>query len=88
MYTEELDSSWLGYMNIMNVFAATSLFAPAFPLSYAMMFLTGIVRLHASKYDVIYYKQRILPTKTNSINVWLTVLEAISFLSIFTNVGT
>lgn len=87
MYTEELDSSWLGYMNIVNVFAATALFAPAYPLAYAMMFLTGIVRLHASKYDTIYYKKRILPTKTNSINWWLNILEIISFLSIITNVG-
>lgn len=75
-------------MNIVNVFAATALFAPAYPLAYAMMFLTGIVRLHASKYDTIYYKKRILPTKTNSINWWLTILEIISFLSIITNVGT
>ena len=87
MYTEELDSSWQGYMNIVNVFAATSLFAPAFPLAYSMIFITGIVRLHASKYEVIYFKKRILPTKTNSINQWLGILEVISFLSIITNVG-
>ena len=88
MYTEELDQSWVGYMNIVNVFAATALFAPAFPLAYTMMFLSGIVRLHASKYDVIYYKKRILPTKTNSINYWLTILEIISYISIITNIGT
>lgn len=87
MYTEELDRSWLGYMNIVNVFAATALFAPALPFSYAMMFLTGVVRLHASKYDVIYLKKRILPTKTNSIHWWLNILEIISFLSVITNVG-
>ena len=87
MYTEELDCSWLGYMNIVNVFAVTALFAPAYPLAYTMMFLTGIVRLHASKYDTIYYKKRILPTKTNSINWWLNILEVISFISIITNVG-
>ena len=74
-------------MNIVNVFAATALFAPALPFSYTMMFLTGIVRLHASKYDVIYLKKRILPTKTNSINWWLSILEILSFISIVTNVG-
>lgn len=87
MYTEELDSSWVGYNNITNVFAATALFAPAIPLAYTMMFLTGIVRLHASKFDVIFLKKRILPTKTNSINVWLYILEFICYLSILTNVG-
>lgn len=74
-------------MNIVSVFAATALFAPAFPFSYTMMFLTGIVRLHASKYDVIYLKKRILPTKTNSINWWMNIIEIIAYLSIVTNVG-
>lgn len=87
MYTEELDNSWVGYNNITNVFAATALFAPALPLSYTMMFLTGIVRLHASKFDVIFLKRRILPTKTNSIQMWLDIIEFISYLSILTNVG-
>jgi hypothetical protein len=50
MFNEELDNSWMGYMNIINVFAATALFAPALPFSYTMMFIAGIVRLHASKY--------------------------------------
>jgi hypothetical protein len=74
-------------MNIVNVFGATALFAPALPFTYVMMFLTGIVRLHASKYDVIYLKKRILPVKTNSIDWWLTIIEIISYISIITNIG-
>jgi len=50
MFNEELDNSWMGYMKIINVFAATALFAPALPFSYAMMFIAGIIRLHASKF--------------------------------------
>lgn len=50
MFNEELDNSWQGYMAIINVFTATALFAPALPFSYAMMFITGIIRLHTSKY--------------------------------------
>jgi hypothetical protein len=88
MFNEELDSSWTGYMSIINVFAATALFAPALPFAYAMMFIAGIVRLHAAKYEVIYLKKRILPLKANSINWWLMILEAISFISIITNIGT
>ena len=75
-------------MNIINVFAATALFAPALPFAYVMMFLTGLVRLPASKYDVIYLKKRILPVKSNSIDWWLRILEIVSYISIITNIGT
>ena len=74
-------------MNIINVFIATALFAPALPFVYVMIFITGAVRLHASKFEIIYFKRRILPIKTNSINWWLFIIEIISFLSIITNVG-
>jgi hypothetical protein len=75
-------------MAIINVFTATALFAPALPFSYAMMFITGIIRLHTSKYEVIYLKKRVLPIKANSINWWLIIVETISYLSIITNIGT
>jgi hypothetical protein len=71
-----------------NVFAATALFAPALPFAYVMMFLTGLVRLHASKFDVIFLKKRSLPIKSNSIDWWLRILEVISYISIITNIGT
>lgn len=74
-------------MTIVNVFAATALFAPALPFAYVMMFVTGIIRLHTSKYEVIYLKRRILPIKQNSINWWLIIIEVISYVSIITNVG-
>lgn len=87
MFNEELDNSWMGYMKIISVFTATALFAPALPFSYVMMYVTGVVRLHASKYEIIYLKKRILPIKSNSIGWWLTIIEVISFLSIITNIG-
>ena len=61
-------------MNIINVFAATALFAPVLPLTYTMMFITGIARLHFSKYEIIFFKKRTLPIKTKSINSWLTII--------------
>jgi len=74
-------------MSIINAFAATALFAPALPFAYVMMFVTGIIRLHASKYEVIYLKKRPLPIKANSINWWIKIIEAISYCSILTNIG-
>ena len=87
MYNEELDQSWMGFTNIISVFTAIALFAPALPFSYAMLFVSGIARLHFAKYEAIFFKKRILPIKTKSINSWLVIIEAISFLSIITNIG-
>jgi hypothetical protein len=85
MFNEEIDKSWMGYMNVINVFTALALFGPALPFVYVMMFFSGIVRLHAGKYEVIYLMKRSLPIKSNSIHWWLKIMEIISILSIITN---
>jgi hypothetical protein len=74
MFTSEIDSTWLGYVNLINVFTALAMFGPALPLLYVMMFISGLVRLHSSKYEHIYLAKRSVPVKTKSINLWLNVL--------------
>lgn len=87
MFNDEIDATWTGFMKIVNVFSALALFGPALPFTYVMMFFAGIIRLHASKYEVIFLKKRPLPIKARSINSWLTIIEAISFVSIVTNIA-
>jgi hypothetical protein len=87
MFNQEIDSTWLGYMNVINVFTAVALFGPALPLVYIMMFFNGVVRLHASKFEIILLAKRSIPVKTNSINWWLVIIEIVSVISIFTNIG-
>ena len=87
MHNEELDKSWEAYLGLIVIFTATTLFAPAYPLSFAFLFITGILKLHTLKYEIIYYKKRIQPIKANSINWWLIIIEVISYVSIVTNVS-
>lgn len=61
-------------MNVINVFAALALFGPTLPLLFVMMFINGIVRLHASKYEIIFLAKRSIPIKANSIGMCLIVL--------------
>ena len=72
---------------MINVFTALALFGPALPFAYVMMFVSGVVRLHASKYEIIFLAKRPVPVKTNSINWWLNIIELVSILSIFSNIG-
>ncbi len=61
-------------MNVINVFTGLALFGPSLPFVYVMMFVSGVVRLHASKYEIIFLAKRSIPVKTNSINWWLVVI--------------
>jgi hypothetical protein len=87
MFNQIIDNSWMGYMNVINVFTALAMFGPALPIVYALTFACTLVRLHASKYEIIYLAKRSIPVKTNSINSWLTVIEIVSVVSIITNIG-
>lgn len=75
-------------MSIVKVFTALALFGPALPFFYVMMFVTGVIRMHASKYEIIFLKKRTLPLKAKSINLWLSVIDIVCYLSVVTNVGT
>ena len=55
-------------MNLISVFTALALFGPALPFVYVMMFISGVVRLHASKYEIILLTKRSIPIKAKSIN--------------------
>lgn len=74
MFNSFVDNTWLGYMNIINLFTALTLFGPALPFIYAMIFVKSVVGLHAAKYQIIYLVKRSIPVKTKSIHRWLTVL--------------
>lgn len=74
-------------MNLITLFTALALFGPALPFIYVMFFINGVVRLHASKYEIIFLAKRSIPVKANSINWWLIIIEFISVLSIIVNIG-
>lgn len=63
------------------------MFGPALPFVYVMMFIAGIIRLHASKYQVIFLKKRPQPIKAKSIGLWLTIIEVVSYISVVTNIA-
>ena len=87
MFNQIIDNSWIGYMNVINIFTALAMFGPALPFVYVLIFVSTLVRLHASKYEIIFLAKRSIPVKTNSINYWLTVIEVVSVVSIITNIG-
>ena len=66
MYDDELDKSWLGYIKFILLFTSIALFGNALPLIYVMLYLTGIVGIHAGKYEIIYLSKRVIPVNTGN----------------------
>lgn len=66
MYDDELDRSWLGYIKYISIFTSLALFGNALPLIYVMLYLTGIVGMHAGKYEIIYLSKRTIPMNTGN----------------------
>ena len=87
MYSDEIDRTWNGYTAVVISFSFLILFGPIVPFLYFMTFLTGIVSIHAKKYEIIYFSKRGLPIKVNSIGSWIKILNVVSVIGIFTNVA-
>ena len=69
----------------MSKFTLMALFAPALPLTYVLLYVGGCINLHTGKFEIIYSRRRSIPTKVNSINIWLIIVELISYSSIVMN---
>lgn len=50
MYNDEIDNTWLGYIKLVSIFTALTLFGPALPFLYVILFLTGVIGLHSGKF--------------------------------------
>lgn len=87
MYTDEIDQTWQGYTQVVVAFSTLIMFGPIVPFLYSMIFINGIVSLHAKKYEIIYLSKRGLPIRTSSIGSWITMLKVVSVIGVFTNVA-
>ena len=87
MFTDEIDKTWQGYTKVVISFSMLIMFGPIVPFLYFMIFVNGIVSLHAKKYEIIYLSKRGLPIRVSSIGSWITMLEVVSVLGVFTNLA-
>lgn len=83
--TVEIDGIMKDYLKIVTQFAAISLFGVAFPLAYALGFITVIAEIHIDKTKLLHFIRRPMPRAVQDIGSWKEIIEGISFLSIFIN---
>lgn len=87
MYNDEIDQTWQGYTKVVVSFSMLIMFGPIVPFLYTMIFINGIVSLHAKKYEIIYLSRRGLPIHVSSIGSWVGMLKVVSVIGVFTNVA-
>lgn len=83
----EIDGTVSDYMELIVQFSFLCFFGLAFPSSFILAWVNNIFEIQVDKLKLVYVSRRPIPTGASTIGTWLTVMEIVSFLSIFTNAG-
>lgn len=87
MYNEEIDMTSISYTTLIIKITSLTLFAPALPFAYCILYVDGIFAIHAQKFRILLLSQRTIPIKTKSIGLWKKILTIISFLGVIVNLS-
>lgn len=82
-----IDATFQDYMELCVQFGFVNLFALSFTLLPVIAFVTNILEMYVDKTKLLYLLKRPNPISTESIGNWYYILEIISFVSIFSNLG-
>ena len=85
MYNEEIDMTSISYTSLVIKITSLTLFAPALPFAYCILYLDGILAVHAQKFKILMLSQRTIPIKAKSIGLWKKILTIVSFLGVIVN---
>ena len=82
-----VDMTFGFYLQVVLQFGHITIFAIAFPLSPLLVFINNILQIEVNKRQILDFSKRPNPRKSADIGKWFDILEIISILSIFSNVG-
>lgn len=74
-------------MELIIQFCYLNIFSLCFPASYLMGLANNIAEIQVDKYKLLIATRRPIPKGARNIGIWYTILEMISFISIFVNAG-
>ena len=81
----EVDGTVGDYMELITQFGFLCLFSVNFPCSFLLAFITDIAEIQVDKLKIMRFKRRPIPENAKGLGTWLTILDFLSFLSIFFN---
>lgn len=74
MYNEEIDCTSTNYTDFVVRLTALTLFGPAFPFAYCLLYFNGVVALHTNKFEILMLSRRTMPVKSKRIGIWSTIV--------------
>lgn len=75
------------YMEVIIGYGYVALFALSFPFSPLLALFLCVIELRVDAWKLCRVSRRIFPTQDNSIGVWLSIIQVISFIGAATNTG-
>jgi len=75
------------FLEIIIQFAFVTLFAMSFPLIPLIAWITNILEIEVDKLKLLRLYKRPIPYAAKDIGNWMTILEILSYISIFSNLG-
>lgn len=83
----EVDGTYSDYIEMMVQFGYVILFAIGFPMAPVLAMLNNIIEVQVDKYKLMKLTKRPIPHSANGIGVWAMIIDIVTTISIFTNMG-
>ena len=91
LYTEDIEIEasdydvFEDYLEMMMQYGFVTLFAAAFPLAPLCAFFNNVAEIRSDAFKLCTVSARPTPKPTPNIGAWLTVLQALTIVGVFTN---
>lgn len=82
-----IDKIILEYLELIVQFGFVTLFAITFPLLPLIAYVTNICEVEVDKMKILRFLKRPIPAGALDIGNWFAILEVLSFIAIFSNLG-
>lgn len=83
----EVDGTYSDYIEMMVQYGYVILFSVGFPMAPVLGFLSNIVEVQVDKYKLMKLTKRPVPLAANNIGMWAMIIDIVTTVSIFTNMG-
>lgn len=83
----EVDGTYSDYIEMMVQYGYVILFSVGFPMAPVLAFLNNVVEVQVDKYKLMKLTKRPVPLSANNIGMWALIIDIVTTISIFTNMG-
>lgn len=83
----EVDGTYSDYIEMIVQYGYVILFSIGFPMAPVLAMLNNIFEVQVDKYKLMKLTKRPIPLSANGIGIWAMIIDIVTTISIFTNMG-